>query len=126
MAYGDIGGPVTELIVTCKTPGTGTVAMTRGDAVKLIGAYEATNVLNAGDRVFGQVLVDCTGNNTAVPVRVRGICDFRYSGTAPVVDGVSGIEAAAGTGMVRTGAGANASGLMLKVNSAAAVVETLL
>ena len=38
MAYGDVGGPVTELIITCKTPASGTIAIAKGDAVMLTGA----------------------------------------------------------------------------------------
>lgn len=126
MAYGDIGGPVTELIITCKTSSAGTVAIVRGDAVKLIGPYEISNALSSGDRVFGQALTDCAQNDAAVPVRVRGICNFRYAGEAPEVDGVSGIEGAVGAGVVQAGAGAAPVGLMVKVDSASGVVETLL
>ncbi|MCK5862589.1 MAG: hypothetical protein KAH38_08895 [Candidatus Hydrogenedentes bacterium] len=126
MAYGDLGGPVTELIITCKTPSTGDINITRGDAVKLIGPYEVDNTLTAGDRIFGQALAACSLNNTAIPVRVRGICDFAYSGAAPAVDGISGIVGATGVGAVQAGTGDTAAGIMVKVNNTAGILEALL
>ncbi len=126
MAYGDIGGPVTALIITCKTADSGTVAITRGDAVKLIGPYEVTNALEADDRVFGEALTDCDRNDAAVPVRVRGVCTLAYAGQTPEVDGESGVVGAAGVGMVQPSAGANAVGVIVKVNSEAGVLEALL
>lgn len=123
MAYGDIGGPVTELIITCKTAATGEVAITRGNAVKLVGPYEIDNVLTDGDRIFGQALADCDRNAAAVPIRVRGICEFTYTGTAPTVDGESGIVGATGTGTVQAGTGV---GLIVKVNNTKGTLEALL
>ncbi len=126
MAFGDIGGPVSTLIITCKTPDTGDVSLRRGDAVKLTGDYEVINTFAEGDLVFGQVMADCAGNGAAVPVRVRGVCDFRYSGETPSVDGISGVTGAAEAGLVTVSNGANAKGLAVKVDSAAGTVEVLL
>jgi len=126
MAYGDIGGPVTELIITCKTSASGEVAITRGDAVKLVGAYEIDNNLTDGDRIFGQALADCDRNDAAIPVRVRGICNFPYSGTAPSVDGVSGVLGATGTGTVQAETTGNVVGLIVKVNNTEGTLEALL
>lgn len=123
MAYGDIGGPVTELIITCKTAATGDVAITRGDALKLVGAYEVDNAITDGDRIFGQALADCSRNDAAISVRVRGICDFSYVGDAPTVDGESGIVGATGVGTVQAGAGV---GLIVKVNNTSGTLEALL
>ncbi len=123
MAYGDIGGPVTELIITCKTAATGEVAITRGDALKLVGPYEIDNDLTDGDRIFGQALVDCDRNAAAIPVRVRGICDFPFTGTAPTVDGEAGVVGATGVGVVQAGAGV---GLIVKVNNTDSTLEALL
>ena len=123
MAYGDFGGPVTELIITCKTAATGAVAITRGDALKLVGAYEVDNVLTEDDPIFGQALADCSRNDAAIPVRVRGICDFRYAGDAPTVDGETGVVGATGVGVVQAGAGV---GLIVKVNNTDGVLEALL
>ncbi len=126
MAFGDIGGPVSALIITCKTPDTGDVSLQRGDAVKLTGDYEVTSSFAEGDIVFGQVLTDCVENGAAVPVRVRGICDFRYSGEVPAVDGISGVAGAVEAGLVTRSNAANATGLAVKVDSAAGTVEVLL
>ena len=126
MAYGDIGGPVTELIITCKTAATGEVAITRGDAVKLSGPYEVDNAITDGDRIFGQALADCDRNDAAIPVRVRGICNFPFTGTAPSVDGISGVLGATGTGTVQAGTTGNVVGLIVKVNNTESTLEALL
>ncbi|HIJ65688.1 MAG TPA: hypothetical protein HPP77_07015, partial [Candidatus Hydrogenedentes bacterium] len=85
MAYGDIGGAVTELVITCQSPSSGDVNIAKGDAVKLTGAYTVDNATDAEDVVFGQALADTTENSAAIPVKVRGICIFAYTGTAPTV-----------------------------------------
>lgn len=125
MAYGDVGGPVTTLIITCKTSGDGPVDIHRGDAVKLTGPYEVSNELGEGARVFGQALADCARNDAAIPVRVRGICDFAYSGAAPEVDGLAGVVGI-GAGKVEVSGLPPAVGLVVKVDVAAQRVETLL
>ena len=125
MAYGDVGGPVTALIITCRTSASEAVDIKRGDAVKLIGPYEITNELDAGDRVFGQALTDCARNGAAVPVRVRGVCDFRYDGAAPEVDGLKGVVGAPG-GAVTAASEGDVVGVVIKVNSAAQTLEALL
>ena len=53
MAYGDIGGAVTELVITCKAPSSGSVSITKGDALKLTGAYTVDNATDAEDALFG-------------------------------------------------------------------------
>ncbi len=126
MAYGDIGGPITELILTCRTAASGTVDIARGDAVKLTGPYEITNDLDDDDPIFGQALANCNRNDAPLPVRVRGVCDFAFTGTTPTVDGVSGVVAADSTGVVKAEAGAAARGLIVKVDANAGIVETLL
>ena len=123
MAFGDIGGPVTELIITCKTVAAGEVAITRGDAVKLVGPYEIDNDLTDGDRIFGQALADCNRNAAAISIRVHGICDFPFTGTAPTVDGEMGVVGATGVGVVQAGAGV---GLIVKVNNTDGTLEALL
>jgi len=126
MAFGEVGGPVSSLVLTCRTPGTGTVDIHRGDAVKLSGAYTISNVFETGDRIFGQALADCSLNDTAVPVRVRGVCDFPYSGAVPVVDGISGAAGSTEAGKVVLSSAANAVGLAVKANADAGTVEVLL
>jgi len=126
MAFGDIGGAVTELIVTCQTPGSGTIAIAKGDAVKLTGDYEVDNATDAEDAVFGQAMADATENGVAIPVKVRGIAVFGYTGTAPTVDGAAGILASATDGQVKAPASGNGVGLNVKVDTTATEVHVLL
>ena len=126
MAYGDVGGAVTELVVTCVSPSSGTIAVSKGDAVMLTGGYEADNATDAEDPVFGQALADVTANSTAFPVKVRGICIFSYTGTAPTVDGVKGVLASATDGSVKTPLSGNGNGLNVKVDTGTTEVHVLL
>ena len=126
MAFGDTGGAVTELVITCRTPASGTVAIAKGDAVKLSDAYTVTNATDAEDRIFGQALAAATQNDVAIPVRVKGICVFPYDGTAPTVNGTKGILASATDGKVKTPASGNGFGINLKVDTAATTVHVLI
>lgn len=91
MAFGDVGGVVTELIITCRTPIEGPVSIAKGDAVTLCGNYTVTNQTEFSGPVFGQALAAANANGVAIPVKVRGICEFRYSGATPRVDGKAGV-----------------------------------
>ncbi len=126
MAFGDVGGPVTELIVTCMTPDTGSVAIARGDAIKLTGNYEVSNATAAEDAVFGQAMADATENGVAIPVKLRGICVFGYTGTAPTVNGVAGVTASATDGKVKAPASDNGRGINVKVDTTASKVHVLI
>ena len=126
MAFGDVGGPVTELIVTCRTPASGTIAIAKGDAVRLSGAYEVTNATAAEDVIFGQAMAASDENSAAIPVKVRGIAVFRYTGTAPTVNGVAGVLASATDGSVKTPASGNGVGINLRVGTTATEVHVLL
>jgi len=127
MAFGDIGGVVTELVITCRTPAAGAVSIAKGDAVKLIGAYTVSNDTDAEDPVFGEALADASDNGAAIPVKVRGISIFEYDGeTPPVVDGLAGVTAAAANGKVKAPASGNGKGMNLKVDAAAGLVHVLL
>ncbi|MBP8128463.1 MAG: hypothetical protein KA184_02700 [Candidatus Hydrogenedentes bacterium] len=126
MAFGDIGGVVTELILTCATPASGSVAIGKGDAVKLTGNYTVTNATSAEDAVFGQALADAAENSVAIPVKVRGVCEFQYTGSAPAVDGAAGITASDTAGKVKTPASGNGKGINVKVDTAATTVYVLL
>ena len=126
MAFGDIGGPVTELIVTCRTQSTGTVAIQRGDALVLTGNYSVDHAAAAGGVVIGQALVDCDRNSAAIPVRVRGVCEFSYAGAAPAVGGAVGIAASATAGKVAVPGSGSGRGLVFKVDTTAATVQVLL
>lgn len=126
MAFGDVGGVVTELVITCKTPSSGTVSIAKGDAVKLTGAYTITNETSAEDPVFGEALANASTLDTAIPVKVRGICIFPYTGDAPAVDGVSGVVASATAGSVKAPLTGNGKGINVKVDAALSLVHVLL
>jgi hypothetical protein len=126
MAFGDIGGVVTELVITCKTKASGTVAIAKGDALKLTGNYEVDNATDAEDPVFGEALADTANNGAAIPVKVRGVCVFTYNGAAPTVDGVAGIVASATDGEVKTPASGNGKGINLRVDAVNSEVHVLL
>lgn len=126
MAFGDVGGSVTELVITCKTPATGTIAIAKGDALKLTGAYEVDNATAAEDAVFGQALGGSDKNGEAIPVKIRGVGIFAYTGTAPTVNGVQGIVASATDGKVKAPAAGNGKGINLKVDTANTLVHVLM
>lgn len=126
MAYGDVGGAITELIVTCQTPASGTIAITKGDAVKLTGDYEVDNTTAAEEPIFGQAMVDATENSVAIPVKVRGITIFSYTGTAPTVDGLAGVLASATDGSVKAPLSGNGIGVNVKVDTGTTEVHVLL
>jgi hypothetical protein len=117
MAYGDVGGSVTELVITCKTPAEGVININPGDAVKLTGPYEVNNATDAEDVVFGEALAAADANSVAIPVKIRGISIFTYTGAAPTVNGVAGVLASANAGAVKAPASGNGVGLNLKVDA---------
>jgi len=126
MAYGDVGGAVTELIITCQTPTSGDVAIAKGDAVKLTGAYTVDNATDAEDPLFGQAMANADANAVAIPVKVRGICIFSYTGDAPVLNGSAGVVASGTDGSVKAPASGNGAGINLKVDTATTQVHVLL
>ena len=125
MAIGNIGGPVTELVLTCVTPGSGEVNIARGDAVALTGDYEVTHADAADDPVFGQALADADGNGQQVPVKTRGVCVFAYTGSAPAVDGETGVTASATAGAVQAPGEGNGTGIVVGVDTAKTEVHVL-
>lgn len=126
MAFGDVGGAITELVLTCKTPASGTVNIAAGDAVKLTGPYTVDNATADEDAIFGQALAAANTNSAAIPVKVRGVCVFTYTGSAPAVDGVKGVLASGTDGKVKAPASGNGIGINLKVDAAASHVHVLL
>jgi hypothetical protein len=126
MAFGDTGGSVTELIITCRTPLAGGVAIGKGDVVKLSGAYTVTNVTDAEDVIFGEAMAAATENDVAIPVKVRGISIFPYTDGAPLVNGVQGVVASATDGSVKAPAAGDGRGINVKVDAAATLVHVLL
>ncbi len=126
MAYGDIGGPITELVMTCRTKASGAVSIRRGDAVSLSGPYTVDNAAAEGGAVLGQALADCDRNGAPLAVRLRGVCDFPYTGAAPVPDGVTGVAASAAAGRVRTPASGTGRGIVLHTDTASEKVHVLI
>jgi len=126
MAYGDVGGPVTELVITCRTKSSGDVDIVKGQAVKLVGGYVVDNDTDDEDPVFGQAQADSTKNDDLIPVKVRGVCLLEYVGSAPTVDGAAGVVASATDGKVKTPASGNGKGVNLKVDTSAGQVHVLL
>lgn len=125
MAFGDVGGAVTELIVTCQTPASGGVAISKGDAVVLTGDYEVDTTTTAEDAIFGQAMADATTNSAAIPVKVRGICIYSYTGTAPTVDGSAGLLTSTTAGVVKTPLSGNGVGVNVKVDTGTSEVHVL-
>ena len=127
MAFGDVGGVVTELVITCQTPISGELSIEKGDAVKLTNEYTVTNATEAADVVFGQALASVAANDGCIPVKVRGVCIFEYTGeTAPTVDGIAGVVASATSGKVAAPALGNGKGINLKVDATSKLVHVLL
>ncbi|HOJ33366.1 MAG TPA: hypothetical protein PKY35_05025 [Candidatus Hydrogenedentes bacterium] len=126
MAFGDVGGTITELILTCRTPSSGTVHIEKGDAVSLVGPYVVTNTAAVESPVLGQAMAAASGNNVALPVKVRGICVFAYTGSAPTIDGKTGITASSDTGKVKAPQSGDGSGIVLKTDTVQSVVHVLL
>jgi hypothetical protein len=126
MAFGDTGGSVTELIITCRTPLAGGVDIGKGDGLKLSGSYTVTNATDAEDAVFGEAMAAATENDVSIPVKVRGISIFPYTGGAPLVNGVQGIVASATDGSVKAPAAGDGRGINLKVDAGLALVHVLL
>ena len=101
-------------------------SIARGDALKLTGNYEVSNATAADDTVFGQAMADATENGVAIPVKLRGICVFGYTGTAPTVNGVAGVTASATDGKVKAPASGNGRGINVKVDTTASKVHVLI
>ncbi len=126
--YGDVGGAVTELVITCKTSASGVIAITKGDALVLVGAYEVNHATKDNGSVFGQALSSATENSVSIPVKVRGICIFDYVGEDPVLDGIRGIVTSNCGGRVKNSKWRNvySSGLIVKVDVKKMEVHVLL
>lgn len=126
MAFGDIGGAVTELVVTCQTPADGAVAIAKGDPLKLTGDYTVDNATSDEDPVFGQALANADRNGQAIPVKVKGVCIFTYTGSAPVVDGEQGIVGSDTPGAVKAPDSGNGTGVNVKVDAGSTTVHVLM
>jgi len=77
--------------------------------------------------VFGQAMAASQEDDENIPVKVRGICIFPYTGeTAPTVNGLAGILASATAGSVKAPASGNGVGINVKVDTTAQLVHVLL
>lgn len=126
MPYGDIGGAITEVVLTCQTPASGAVSIAKGDAVKLTGNYLVSNDTDDEDAVFGQAMAASAENSASIPVKVRGVCVFDYAGSTPTVDGETGVAASATNGQVKAPASGNGRGINVKVDTVNTKVHVLL
>lgn len=70
MAFGDIGGSYSQLIITCRSRDS----IKKGDAVAFQEDYYVTN---ARGPLFGVALEDCVSPEIGFPVIVRGIVNVR-------------------------------------------------
>ncbi len=114
MAYGDVGGVETWRNLSLRTPSSGTISIAKGDAVSLVGDFEANNDFTVEDVVFGEALVAADENDALVSVKVSGISKLRFTGVVPVVDGLAGVLASATDGKVKKPASGNGVGRNLK------------
>lgn len=98
MAFGDIGGAVTELVITCQTVAEGPVDIKKGDALFLCGPYTVDNrfAYPRSQRIYGQALASADRNGQAIPVKVRGVAIFRC-GTFPKDWKVTGVHGVLGS-----------------------------
>jgi len=71
MAYGDVGGEMLELIVTCRVDSKACV--NPGDPVALVDNYTVSNK-GSGLPLFGQAMG--SPNKETVYVRVHGVCKW--------------------------------------------------
>ncbi len=126
MAIGDFGGAITELVITCRTPAEGEVAIEKGDALALVGPYTVTNAGTEDGPIFGEALAEVDENNAFLPVKVRGISLFTYVGTAPTLDGETGVTFSDTPGVVQAPVSGSGSGRVVDVRAAASLVHVLL
>lgn len=120
MAYGDVGGAVKELVITCQCIGP---LIRKGDAVRLVGNYEVS-ISEFGYPIFGQALSDALTD--ALPIMVRGIAVFTYEYNQPIVDGVAGIKAGGEWGKVAAPLEGQGQGINVKVGTNPRQVHVLL
>lgn len=130
MAFGDVGGAVTELVITCLTPAEGTVCIEKGEPVMLIGNYVVTNRFSGVKPIFGESMSAESKNAATIPIKVRGICIFKYVGSAPecnVAWGVTSCRQPEHKGKVKTGNWiTGGTGIVLMVDEERKEVHVLL
>lgn len=118
---------MTTLVLTCKAMShLGNVEIKKGDALKLVGPYEVSNILADGDTILGEALEDCEEAGAAIAVRVRGVCTFSFSGQLSAPDGKSGIVGTSQAGKVRPETGTGKQGLILRIRQDQKLLDVLL
>ena len=98
----------------------------QGDPVSTRGFAGLGLQLLVGESRGGQALADEDRNDVPIPVKLRGICLFGYTGSAPVVNGTAGVLASATDGKVKAPASGNGVGINVRVDTAISVVHVLL
>ena len=73
MAFGDTGGIIVELMLTCMTSTKGEVNIKKGDALSMTGEPYGVSNSYAYAGLFGQARADSTTNSAAIAVMVRGV-----------------------------------------------------
>lgn len=127
MALGDVGGTVTEPVITCRTISDGWVTIEKGRALRLCGEYEVDDTFAPESRrVFGEALSNAGENGEAIPVKVRGISIFTFEGRPPEIgDSIVGANTP-GRVVVNESDDPQGVGTVLKVVKAAQLVHVLL
>ncbi len=127
MASGDVGGAITQLVITCRTPKAKRYPIEKGHPVALCGAYAVTEEVGFGDPIFGQAL-EGAKDDVPIPIKVSGICIFEYQdgGRVPIVGEKVMLSAKRGKVIGVTRSHAYGQGVVLKVDSGAFEVHVLL
>lgn len=87
MAFGDIGGLTSQLLITCQA----STPTKKGDPLVLVGPYVVSNEPAPPCPIFGFALDDAEPDQ-AIPVFVRGTIRVRIDGARPdFIDGMQGI-----------------------------------
>ena len=110
MAFGSVLGTETWRVLSMKTPASGTIAISNGDAVKVAGNFSVDNAFSAEDTVLGEAMTSSSSNDDLISVKVSGVSLFKFTGTVPVVDGAAGVLASATDGQVKKPASGNGVG----------------
>ena len=127
MSSNETGGLVTQLVITCWTPASGDVDIKRGDVVVLKDDYTAGHADQAEEVILGQAFASVAGNNRPLPVLVRGVARFAYTGAAPELTGQpNALSTSAEPGKAATSEFGVGKGMALAVDEAAGTVDVLL
>lgn len=127
MSLNEIGGAVTQLVITCRTPASGEVDIKRGDVLVLKDDYTAGHADQAEEVILGQAFASVAGNNRPLPVLVRGVARFAYTGAAPDLTGeANALCSSSEPGKAAKDEFGAGKGVALAVDDAAGTVDVLL